>query len=743
VTTNLLRFATAALVLAIASSAVSAQASKPPAKAEDPYRQLLKKPETAQDYWAAMRFEIQVGKFNLAAEDLKGFLAKKPSDEDLLEIQKREGMSAFLQLLTIKDLREDAKPLLERVSAVVKAHYGDPQRVKQLVGNLRATPEEREYALTELRRAGAAAVPPMIEALLEAPDAAERGTIGDALVQLPRDAGPPLWAALDTPEQSILIHLIDVIERRGDDRAVGFLWYVSASRKFPDAVRRRASRAITLLTGRRLDQLPGDKVALTGEAERYYSHQVRMSDPVAVWQWKGKGLTAQSMAPNQAEEYYGLKFARQSLDLDPGYEPAQIVFVSLILEKGYGQAGPGQPLEKGAPAAGELLKTINPDLLNAALDRALAEHRLAVILGAVRALRELGDARVLRPPSGAVPPLVRALRYPDRRVQIAAVDAVLHIPGKEALAHRARIVEILGRTLAADATPRAIVADGNVDRGQELAHVVQAGGFDPVVKSNGRDVLRRLHEAADIDVVIVDAGIPESPLPYLLAQLRGDVNFGLLPVIIVAPTDYAGVVPDELERGLNRFVQGYRNVWVVSRTFDQKFWKQTLTERVNESQGSPLTKEERVANAKLAMQWLRRLAVGEVPGFDVRPAEPAILKALRSVDLESEAIPTAGRLPGRRAQEALAEAVLNSPTPALQAAAAVELARHIRQHDLALPVEHVRGIEALYRATTDAKLRESLALLLGSFRPNPQITGARLQHYDPSAPPPKPVPREK
>ena len=180
--------------------------------------------------------------------------------------------------------------------------------------------------------------------------------------------------------------------------------------------------------------------------------------------------------------------------------------------------------------------------------------------------------------------------------------------------------------------------------------MVQASGFDPVVKTNGREVLRRLHEAADIDVVIVDAGIPEPPLPYLLAQLRGDVNFGLLPVIIVAPTDYAGVVPDELERGLNRFVQGYRNVWVVSRTFDQKFWKQTLTERVNESQGSPLTKEERVANAKLAMQWLRRLAVGEVPGFDVRPAEPAILKALRSVDLESEAIPSAGRLPGRRAK---------------------------------------------------------------------------------------------
>jgi hypothetical protein len=93
---------------------------------------------------------------------------------------------------------------------------------------------------------------------------------------------------------------------------------------------------------------------------------------------------------------------------------------------------------------------------------------------------------------------------------------------------------------------------------------------------------------------------------------------------------------------------------------------------------------------------------------------------------------------------ALAEAVLNSPTPALQTAAAAELARHIRAHDLALPIEQIRGIESLYQSSTDAKLRESLALLQGSFRPSAQITGARLQRYDPNAPPPpKPVPKEK
>ena len=85
-----------------------------------------------------------------------------------------------------------------------------------------------------------------------------------------------------------------------------------------------------------------------------------------------KGMVAvflSDVMASQAEEYYGLRFARQALDLDPAYEPAQIVFLSLALDKATERAGLDQPLEKGSPEIKHLLRSVNPDLLTAVLDR--------------------------------------------------------------------------------------------------------------------------------------------------------------------------------------------------------------------------------------------------------------------------------------------------------------------------------------------------------------------------------------
>ena len=75
---------------------------------------------------------------------------------------------------------------------------------------------------------------------------------------------------------------------------------------------------------------------------------------------------------------------------------------------------------------------MQPALVNAVLERALTEHRPAVILGAVRDLGERKEIRSLRPMERGQPPMVRALHYPDRRVQMAAAEALLQIPDSAA-----------------------------------------------------------------------------------------------------------------------------------------------------------------------------------------------------------------------------------------------------------------------------------------------------------------------
>lgn len=718
------------------------QGAKPPAKpAEEQYRDYFKKPENAAEWWAAITYEINVGRFNLAAEDLKAFLATNPSDKDLLDIEEREGMSAFLRLLRVPELRPLAGPLVERVGAIVKKHLGDPVRLRRLVAQLAATPEERAYAVAELRRSGALAGPDLVAALRTPRDTPEHRAVVTALPELGREVAAPLAAALDAGEPSLQIELIDAFDARRDAAAVPHLWYWSAAPRAVELVRRRAAETIAHLLGVGVEKLPPARVALVREAERYDRRQVRFADPqaVTVWEWDGKGVVSRTMTAAQAEEHYGLYFARRAIELDPRYGPAQVVFLGIALQKGAERAGAQRRPDAGAPEVRELLKVVSPDLVNAVLERALAERRPAVAIAAARALGDVGDVRALRPTTQKEPALVQALYYPDAAVQLAAADAILRIPAPGRGAYGPRVVDILRRALAADAPARALVADMDLNRAHELAHALQQAGYQAEAIATGRELLRRLAQAADVDAIFIDYAIPDPPLPHLLAQLRADANVGLVAVFVTVLPGPDGKVPDELIARLNRLVGPYANVRVTPATLDLASLREMLAEHAS----AALSPDQRKANAGLALLWLARLAQGEPPAYDVRPAEPAILKALESDDLAPVAVAAAGKLPGAKAQQGLATVLFRSSRPDLRGAVAATLARHIQQFGPALSPDQVRGIAELYATTEDPKLRSNLALLLGSLRPDPRVTAERLERFRPPAPAPPPPPEPK
>src|SRR5262245_38877161 len=74
---------------------------------------LINKPKTIPEYWRAVKFEISQGKYDLAAEFLKGLLALNPTDKDLLAIEDREGIAAFLDLRNVQKWSDNAKAQAE------------------------------------------------------------------------------------------------------------------------------------------------------------------------------------------------------------------------------------------------------------------------------------------------------------------------------------------------------------------------------------------------------------------------------------------------------------------------------------------------------------------------------------------------------------------------------------------------------------------------------------------------------
>jgi hypothetical protein len=838
-----------------------------PKRDPDDYRLYFKTPVTVADYWNALQFEIEVGSFPLAAKHLRGLVEKAAAnEEDLMQIEQEKGMSAFLRLQNIPkwsddpkvqaQAKQDVRDLIARVSAGLKAKREDPRRIQKYIQNLSASPEERAYALKELYLARAAAVPELIRALREA-DGEERFAILSALPKLHEDTLPSLLAALDINDTPLRLELLDVLRQRAAAEAVPFLWHLAGSPQMPDTVRKKATDTLAYLLDVPAGRLQSPKAALTREAERYYQHQVRFPDPddVTIWHWDDRQLIKSvKNSARHAEEFYGLRFAQQALDIDPAYEPAQVVFLSLALERAVEQAGLDQSLTKTSPKVKELLATVNPDLVTAVLERALADQRTPVILGAVRALGDLGEVRAARPTGRGEPPLVRALNYPDRRVKMAAVEALLRLPGAPSGAASTKIVEVLRREVAGEsqagsARGKVLVANANADLGSAVGQAVADAGYEPVYAASGRDALRRLNQAADIDVILIDSNLTDPSLSFLLAQLRADLHYGRLPLFLTAlPTREEAVrlrelfrdevrsladrilterhtleeairglsarydaernrleelfkrlpeeadqerrrlflvlaeLPDRVERekrrleeklktlperyqvevrqlentlteryskasrrreeALLRLVERYPNVWVVPAglVLDADWLKRMVPQRLAEADMPPLAGAERKSYAERSLTWLAKMARGEVPGYDIRPAADAILGVLQSGDVSDEALAAAlqaaGRLPGARPQTELAGVVLDARrSAALRSEAAGELVRHIQQHGTALSAAQTDALAKLWQtADADANLKASVALVLGSLRPDARQTGERLKGYTPPLP---------
>jgi CheY-like chemotaxis protein len=414
----------------------------------------------------------------------------------------------------------------------------------------------------------------------------------------------------------------------------------------------------------------------------------------------------------------------------------------VVVDKGVEAAGLNQPLSR-SPKLKELLSTVSGDLLTATLDRAIDDRRTAVALGTIRALGDRLELQASRPKTNGTAALVRALNYPDRRVQFAAVDTILRLPGPAVAQATVRIPEILRRIVQADPGSKVIIADFNQDRAFLVAKAVKECGYEPIVLKTGRQVLARLAEAADVDAIIVDHELPDPGMRALLALLRADIDTAQLPLFITVPPLAVGQRPAESVIPLQRMVDPYRNVFIVAASNDAELLKPMLDGRIAASTGKPFTEEERKGTMAEAMVWLRRLALGEVPGYSARAAEPAILKAMRSEELGALAVEAAGHLPGRNAQRELATVVLDEAVRAeVRASAAVELARHIQANRLVLPKNQIVALENIFNKSEDGRLKANVALVIGAMRPDLYKTGDRLKAFVPlpAAPGDKPEP---
>ena len=538
--------------------------------------EFYKKPTTAPEYWRALTFEISIGKFEVAAVHLKGLIDIAPTDEQLLTIETKDGLTAFLRLRNVerwsrnkeveKEARANVETLIGKVSLALKNQLTDPVRITKFAKNLSATPEEAAFALKELTRSGVDAIPILVELLRGNQPTAQRAAILDALPYFDIAVVPALIASLDAPEATIKLELLDSLRKRDDylsfsSRAetdlMPYLWYFSAPiDKNPEALRKKAKEMLIGLLDRdpaaeRIVEFRQPQYRLTELSKTFLDHKARFGTPEqsSVWKWDGQKPVVTAMPIADAEEYFGLRYARWALEIQDDYAAAQKAFLTLALEKHFARAGTDQPLVKSSPALYGVLVTAPYPLLSELTEQYMQENRVPLAVAVLQAIGDRAETKAARPSDPKAQGnefspslLLKAMDYPNQRVRFAAVDALLKAPGSPVHQRTSAIVKILAGVLQGDdpvgeGKPRALIGDSDRVRSEMFARIVRKAGFNVEVVRTGRDLMRRLQTNANVELVIIDHHLPYPVFADTLAQLRADFRTRGLPVLVVASPD--------------------------------------------------------------------------------------------------------------------------------------------------------------------------------------------------------------
>ena len=143
---------------------------------------------------------------------------------------------------------------------------------------------------------------------------------------------------------------------------------------------------------------------------------------------------------------------------------------------------------------------------------------------------------------------------------------------------------------------------------------------------------------------------------------------------------------------------------------------------------------------KQAVDWLRKMAIGDITGYEIASAEKELRAALRVDDLADSAIDAVARFSSAGAQEDLLVYVLNGTHPVpLRTKAADAVIRHIQTNGNSIPKTLLPALIEQSGTVPDLALRGKLLTLKGMLAFQAGDFVYQLKNYNPPLVPPPPA----
>ena len=364
------------------------------------------------------------------------------------------------------------------------------------------------------------------------------------------------------------------------------------------------------------------------------------------------------------------------------------------------------------------------DILGKVVRQAIADKRPDVAEVATSLLGQISKADELA--TDKYTALTEALFAPDRRVQMAAAEALVNLEPKAPFLGSSRVVPILSRFVTGLELPRALVVDGNPARAALVAGYLRGIGYDARAYTRGAAAVVEALRSADVELIVVDPTFIDDPwkLPDLLGNLKADSRTAGLPVALVGPL----ALPDEW----NADLESFPNVKFLVSSMETGVLKSQVDRIFRDLNVKPMSAEERAERARKAASLLARIAARPKNPFEVNliAAEPDLALALNGPIAGTEASSALANITGYDAQRSLADLMLDvSRDQNLRLKVAGDLTTNIRRFGPRLTIDQERRLVNELASESDPKFQEALAAVVGALKPRPDASASRLSTY--------------
>jgi len=565
---------------------------------------------------------------NLLALDLEGREFVALVEDAGLEARFDDANGLALRIGSLEDVAAGLEKLfLEGKRSVARDPKEISRNISNLVGtNLRA----RGLARDNLMAASEYAMPQLLEALLNDQKPILRSEVEALMIDMGRDSVTPLCAAITKVDPASQERIARVLGRVGYRTAAPYLLDVAESTN-STSVRNACELALT-----RMGLSPaslGPAPLYLDLAWRYFDERSELTafpDEDFQLYWVYDPANGLLMAPVRTPVYHeamAMRLAERSMELGGnGNDEAITVWVASNLKREIesppGYDNPTYPATR-RPAMDYAVwqgPRIGQMVLAVAIDERRRNTRLARM--AIDAIAETGGTTALWNDGSGASPLVRALRYPDRRVQYESALALGKSQPRAAFAGAERVVPTLAGAVRDGGERTALVIAADRDQYTELRRMVSNAGYEVMPFAQRlSDIEGAIAEAAAVDLAVVS--LPSvSATRELMDQMRARPKLLATPALLLGSNE--SVARQRLHYRADPTVS------VRPLGISESMMARAISDLVLEAAGGPITQSEADTFAERSLDVLRDLAVARNPVLDVADASSSLVTSMES-----------------------------------------------------------------------------------------------------------------